>query len=440
MTIGKSAHEPRTLGEINMLDGMFRRTLRLAVSAGALLLASGTAAAQANCPVKVGGILPLTGSMAPITKKISQSAELAFEHINQGGGIKGCPVQFILRDDQGQPTVGVDAAKYLVEVEKVAAFTGTISSGVTGPIITSVTAPSKVVQITCCSTASPFTADGRSGGYFFRTIPTSKTQAYATASETMRRGFKKTAVIYVNTDFGSDMLRFYRQAMTKLGGEISIEVPYNDNQTSYRAEVQKALGAKPESLLLIGFPKDAVTIVREWLSLGGTNKVALNNSMRTLDFVNGVGAKFVEDFFGMDNAQVAGPHVDFFNKAFEDKFKTDSKGPGVHTQYDAVMVIGLAMNIAKDLSGPSIREAVRQVHTANGTPVGTGPAEFKKAIDLIKAGKPIKYIGATGPIEFDANGDVTGPALVWKIKDGKIETDRTITIEDMQTLFKRIEG
>ena len=404
-----------------------------------LLAFAGAASAQAGCPVKVGGILPLTGSMAPITKKISQAAELAFEHVNAGGGIKGCPVQFILRDDQGQPTVGVDAAKYLVEVEKVAAFTGTISSGVTGPIISSVTAPSKVVQVSCCSTASPFTLDGRSGGYFFRTIPTSKTQAFATGSETTRRGFKKTAVIYVNTDFGKDMLGFYKQAVGKLGGEIAIEVPYNDNQTSYRAEVTRALAARPESLLLIGFPKDAVTIVREWLSLGGPKRVALNNSMRTLDFVNGVGAQFVEDFFGMDNAQVAGPHVDAFNKAFEDKYKTDSKGPGVHTQYDAVMVLALAMNIAKDLSGPAIKDAIRQVHAANGTPVGTGPAEYRKAVDLIKAGRPIKYNGATGPIEFDANGDVTGPALVWKITGGKIETDRVISIEEMQTLFKRVE-
>lgn len=409
------------------------------VAALSLLLAAGAASAQAGCPVKVGGILPLTGSMAPITKKISQAAELAFEHINAGGGIKGCPVQFVLRDDQGQPTVGVDAAKYLVEVEKVAAFTGTISSGVTGPIISSVTAPSKVVQVTCCSTASPFTLDGRSGGYFFRTIPTSKTQAFATASETARRGFKKTAVIYVNTDFGKDMLAFYKQAVAKLGGEIAAEVPYNDNQTSYRAEVTRALAAKPESLLLIGFPKDAVTIVREWLSLGGPKRVALNNSMRTLDFVNGVGAAFVEDFFGMDNAQVASPHVEAFNKAFEDKFKTDSKGPGVHTQYDAVMVLGLAMNIAKELTGPAIKDAIRQVHAANGTLVGTGPAEYKKALDLIKAGRPIKYNGATGPIEFDANGDVTGPALVWKITGGKIETDRVISIEEMQALFKRVE-
>ncbi|MFN0184459.1 MAG: ABC transporter substrate-binding protein [Aquabacterium sp.] len=405
----------------------------------AALMCAGGAAAQAACPVKVGGVLPLTGSMAPITKKIAQSAELAFEHINAGGGVKGCPVSFILRDDQGQPTVGVDAAKYLVEVEKVSAFTGTISSGITGPIISSVTAPSKVVQVTCCSTASPFTLDGRSQGYFFRTIPTSKTQAFATASETTRRGFKKTAVIYVNTDFGKDMLGFYRQAVGKLGGDIAIEMPYNDNQPSYRAEVTRALAAKPESLLLIGFPKDAVTIVREWLSLGGPKRVALNNSMRTLDFVNGVGAQHVEDFFGMDNAQVAGAHVDAFNKAFEDKFKTDSKGPGVHTQYDAVMVLGLAMNIAKDLSGPSIKDAIRQVHAANGTPVGTGPAEFRKAIELIKAGRPIKYHGATGPIEFDANGDVTGPALVWRIKGGQIETDRIISIEEMQALFKKVD-
>jgi branched-chain amino acid transport system substrate-binding protein len=414
---------------------------RLVLSAATVsgLMAGTSALAQASCPVKLGGVLPLTGSMAPITKKIAQSAELGIEHINQGGGIKGCPVQFILRDDQGQPTVGVDAAKFLVEVERVAAFTGTISSGVTGPIITSVTAPSRVVQVTCCSTASSFTADNRSQGYFFRTIPTSKTQAYATASEVTRRGYKKTAVIYVNTDFGTDMLRFYKQAVGKLGGEIAVEVPYNDNQPSYRAEVTRALAAKPESLLLIGFPKDAVTIIREWLSMGGPKRVALNNSMRTLDFVNGVGAQYVEDFFGMDNAQVAGPHVDAFNDAFQKKWGSDSTGPGVHTQYDAVMVLGLAMNIAKDLTGPSIRDAIRQVHTPGGTPVGTGPEEFKKAVELIKAGKPIKYFGATGPIEFDANGDVTGPALVWKITGGQIVTDRIISIEDMQALAKRIE-
>jgi branched-chain amino acid transport system substrate-binding protein len=104
------------------------------------------------------------------------------------------------------------------------------------------------------------------------------------------------------------------------------------------------------------------------------------------------------------------------------------------------MVLALAMNIAKDLTGPSIRDAIRRVHTPGGTPVGTGPAEFKKALELIRAGRPIKYSGATGPIEFDANGDVSGPALVWKINNGQIVTDRTIGLTEMQALTRRIEN
>ena len=68
--------------------------------------------------------------------------------------------------------------------------------------------------------------------------------------------------------------------------------------------------------------------------------------MRVKDFVDGVGARFLNESFGMDNAQVEGPQVDVFNKAFEAKYKYDSKGPGVHTQYDAVMAIALAMNRA----------------------------------------------------------------------------------------------
>src|SRR2546427_9291634 len=96
----------------------------LALMAG--VLSAGTAAAQ-SCPVKIGGVLPLTGSMAPITKKIAQAAELAIEHVNQGGGVKSCPLQFILPDDQGQPTGGGDARKYLVEGERVPAFTRTLS-------------------------------------------------------------------------------------------------------------------------------------------------------------------------------------------------------------------------------------------------------------------------------------------------------------------------
>jgi branched-chain amino acid transport system substrate-binding protein len=72
--------------------------------------------------------------------------------------------------------------------------------------------------------------------------------------------------------------------------------------------------------------------------------------------------------------------------------------------------------------------------------VGTGPEEFKKASALIKEGKPIRYSGATGPVEFDANGDVGGAALIWNVKGDQLGVDRTLTVDDMNALFKQIDG
>jgi hypothetical protein len=52
------------------------------------------------------------------------------------------------------------------------------------------------------------------------------------------------------------------------------------------------------------------------------------------------------------------------------------------------------------------------------------PGEFKKAFDLLKAGKAINYEGAAGSVDFDSHGDVVTPIEVWKYKDGDMVTVR----------------
>ena len=409
----------------------------------ALLVCGGTAQAQPACPVKLGGILPLTGSMGPIAKGIAESAQLAIDHINQGGGVKGCQVQFVLRDDQGQPTVGVDAAKYLIDVEGVKALTGSVSSGVTLPILTAVAVPAKIPLISCCSTAATFTTlaqEGKTGGFFFRTLPTVKTQAYASAKRAADRGYKRIAMIYINTDFGTGVVKDFSRAIEKLGGKVVTAVAYTENQPSYRAEVNAAMAEKPDALFLVAFTADGATMTRDWISLGGTQNLILNNALRSPDYVKLVGAKFLQSAFGMDDASVAGPTVDAFKTAFQAAYKTSPDGPGIYNQYDAVMALGLAMNIAPDLTGPAIRDAIRKIQDPAGEVIGTGPDEFKKAIALIKAGKPIRYVGATGPVSFDANGDVSGAVLIWIVKGDALAVDRTMSLDDMTALFKQIDG
>src|SRR2546421_4504499 len=129
-----------------------------------------------------------------------------------------------------------------------------------------------------CSPWAPFTAraqEGKTGGLFFRTAPTVKMQAYTTAKAAVDRGYKKIAIIYINTDFGTGMVKDFTQAMKKLGGEVSKAIPFNDNQPSYRPEVNLALAEKPDAAFFVAFPQDAATITRGWLSLGGHQNIIL---------------------------------------------------------------------------------------------------------------------------------------------------------------------
>ena len=60
--------------------GMIKNVLGTACAALlAVLLSHHGAQAQTapSCPVKIGGILPLTGSMGPVAKHIAESAQLA---------------------------------------------------------------------------------------------------------------------------------------------------------------------------------------------------------------------------------------------------------------------------------------------------------------------------------------------------------------------------
>lgn len=82
--------------------------------------------------------------------------------------------------------------------------------------------------------------------------------------------------------------------------------------------------------------------------------------------------------------------------------------------YDAAMVLMLASLIATGgvddpslLTGDALRRAIPLTSTVGGKVIGVGKAEFARAIQLIKQGAPINYEGASGPMDFDANGNIS---------------------------------
>lgn len=407
-----------------------------------IALGAPSASAQ-ECPVKLGGILPVSGPMGQVGERIAEAAQFAVEIFNEAGGVKGCEVEFVLRDTQGQPAVGVDAAKSLIDIEGVPALIGAVSSGVSLPILTSVAVPSKVTQVSCCSSSPSFTELAKSGeteGYWFRTYATNRTQAAMGALIASDQGYERTAVIYVNTDFGTSAAKQFKADLEKLGGTVTAMVAYNESQPSYRAEVTQALEGDPDSLYLLAFPVDGATMTREWLQLGGTGNLIVNNSLRSADYLAAVGSQHLGGLIGYDSAQPRTESVNTFNGLYQEKFDGPPDGPGIHSAFDAATVVMLAMEASDAISGTSIRDNIRKVIAPDGIEVYPGPEGMAKAKQLLADGQTIRYVGATGPFQFDENGDVSAPKLTWRFEGDENVEIQYYPIEQIDALVQKLDN
>ncbi|PLP61165.1 amino acid ABC transporter substrate-binding protein [Mesorhizobium loti] len=392
----------------------------------AALAASAAPSPAADCDITVGLVMELTGPAGEYGQAGAKSVEMAFRDFNEAGGVGGCKLVTDTRDSQSQGNVAVDQATQLVNIKKVPVIIGGIISSVSIPILTSVTAPAGIVQVSPASSSPTLTAlgkDGKTNGVFFRTITSDALQGTAAAKYAIDQGLKKLAIIHVNNDFGVNMVKEFADAYKKLGGTITSTTPYNEKQASYSAEASAAMTGEPEALYLVSYPVDGATIARAWISGGGAQKFLLNDGMNSAEFVDAVGAQYLNEAYGTSSGTSKTASTDYFYgayEAFSGGIKPDA--PAADRSYDAGAIVALAIAKAGKGDAAAIKVAIPEVVSAKGEPIHAGKEEFAKALALIKEGKPVKYEGVIGPVSFDQYGDITGPFRLWKVKDGKVET------------------
>src|SRR5688572_7735382 len=400
-----------------------------------------TPAMAADCDITIGVVMELTGPAGAYGQAGAKSVEMAFRDFNDAGGVNGCKLVTDTRDSQSQGTVAVDQATQLVNIKKVPVIIGGIISSVSIPILTSVTAPAGVVQVSPASSSPTLTALGREGktnGVFFRTITSDALQGTAAAKYALDQGLKKLAIIHVNNDFGVNMVREFTAAYEKLGGAITSVTPYNEKQASYSAEASAAMKGEPEALYLVSYPVDGATIARAWISGGGPQKFLLNDGMNSADFITAVGAEYLNDAYGTSSGTSPTASTEYFNANYQGFSNLHPASPAADRSYDAAAIVGLAIAQAGSAEPAAIKDAIRKVLDPNGTVIHAGKDEFAKALQLIKEGKPIKYEGVIGPIQFDENGDITGPFRLWRIQNGEVTTVGEMTTAEVDKLKAEI--
>lgn len=409
-------------------------TLRSPLALAALTAAAGafgSAAHAQDCPISVGAVLPTSVDWG---RPIAETAQFAVDLVNEAGGVKGCPVEMILRDSQVDPKVGVDAAKALVDLEGVPLLLGAVSSGVSMPILTSVTVPAGVMQMSCCSSSTAFTgvaAEGGTNGLWFRTFATTRNQAAVAAMLIRDRGYKSVAVFYKNDDWGQDIGKLVAADLEAMGVDVTARIAITDGQPSYRAEATEALRTQPEAVYLALYPTEGSALTREWISLGGTQKMVVANSLRSDEFRDAVGLQFLGETVGHDSAPPRTDSAEGFVSLYEARFGAQPNGPGLPNMFDAAVIALLAMDAAPELEGASIAAQVSRVTDPAGEPIFPDAAGVARAKEVLAAGGTVSLQGATGAVVFDENGDVSAPAAAFTFgENGVVETEY-FTIDDV---------
>ncbi|MEM9031082.1 MAG: ABC transporter substrate-binding protein [Pseudomonadota bacterium] len=419
-------------------DSLKRNLLAVGLALGVASL-SGAAMAQ-DCTTKIGAVLPTSVDWG---RPIAETAQFAVDQVNEAGGAAGCQIEMVLRDTQTDPKVGVDAAKALVDLDGVQLLIGAVSSGVSMPILTSVTAPAGVMQMSCCSSSTAFTAlaeEGKTEGLWFRTFATSGVQAAVGAMVARDAGVGSIAILYKNDDWGQDIGKLIEEDFTALGIDVTASVAITDGQPSYRAEVTEALKGQPEALYLALYPKEGIAAVREWISLGGTQKMIVANSLKSEEFRDAVGAQYLGDTLGTDTASPRVASADAFVDRYTERFDGPPAGPGLANSYDATMIALLAMEAAGEgATGADIAAAVPRVTDPDGTPVTADAAGFAAAKEALASGGNVLYQGATGNVRFDGNGDVSAPAVVWSFAEDGIAEEQYVTLEEVDAFMASVK-
>ena len=376
--------------------------------------------------IKIGSLMSLTGALAPYGPAIVNGAKLAVEQINAAGGVLGKQLELVIRDTGTSPDVGRDAASKLVELDRVQAIVGALSSGVT-IAASSVTIPAAVVLISPAST-SPAIPALDDNDYVFRTVVSDEVQGVVMARLAVMLNYSEVSVIYVNNAYGKGLADVFSDTFESLGGTIPASVAYEENKASYRGEVDKATTGDPDAVFMVSYPVDGNKQIVEAVESGYQGKFLFSDGMKGEGVAPGLACASADNPGPIEGSYGTVASSGFRSEQLDVDYAAEfgeSAIPYYAQAYDAVMVIALAMERAGDASGQSIRDNLRAVANPAGEKVYYG--EWAKAVALLKAGKEINYEGVSGVVDFKDNGDVAGGITIWKINECQVVPVLTVS-------------
>jgi branched-chain amino acid transport system substrate-binding protein len=352
-----------------------------------------------SAPLKIGTLLPETGSLSFLGPPEFAAVDVAIKEINTAGGVLGNPVVNI-RGDSGDDKT--DTANQTVDRELnqgAQVIIGAAASGVTKLVIDKITGAG-VVEFSPANTSDEFTC-WPDKGLYFRTAPPDSLQSQALAALMAGDGAQRISILARNDPYGSGLANNTVTNLRDAGipqNQIQ-KIIYDPNATSYNTEIDDVRQFNPDAIAVIGFDESKKILTRmSEVKVGPGQKLVYGTDG---NMGNALGAGLPP---GLLNGMKGTRPETKLSATFEQRLKTDDPRlvdiGYAGEAYDAVIIVALAAERAKSTKGVDIASEINGI-TKDGEKCTT----FRQCRDIIDSGGNPDYDGVTGTLDFTAAGE-----------------------------------
>jgi len=337
-----------------------RRKLLQSGTAALVLASAGSALAQEpkGEPIFLGVSGPLTGPNAQYGAQWKQGFDLALDQINGSGGIKGRPLRYIFEDTQSDPKQTVAVAQKFVADKRIVAELGDFASPASmaaSPIYQR----AGLVQFGLTNSHPDFT---KTGDFIWsNSVSQADEQPLNAAYAVKRIGFKRIAVLHLNTDWGRTSKDHFVAAAKALGAEIVATEAYLPDEKDFRSTLVRVRDANPDGLFLVSYYADAALIARQTRQTGLTVPIAATSSIYSPKLIE-LGGDAAEGIFTASRffPEDPRPEVQNFVTSFKAKY---GKEPDAFNSYayDTVILFGQVLREAPDYERKTIRDTLARI-------------------------------------------------------------------------------
>jgi branched-chain amino acid transport system substrate-binding protein len=329
---------------------------------------------QAKPPVVVALVAALSGGSALSGEAIKRGLTVAIDEINARGGVLGGrKIELVLRDEEGNPSKGVTAARDVIEREKAVAVFGGLHSPV-GLAMMPVFHELKVSYVGAWAAATAITRNDRKPNFMFRVSANDDIVDHFLAKHVIEKvGGKKPGVILENTPWGLSN----QEGLTKWFSKMNVPLvgieKFNWNDPDMSPQLLRLKNGGADSIVMVANAPEGAQIVKSRAKIGWQVPVVSHWGIS--------GGRFAELTGDLSESVVFVQTYSFFGKQSDVgervigalRAKYSIKGPedilapvGTANAYDAMHLVALAIEKAGVADGARIRDALENLGEYRG--------------------------------------------------------------------------